>query len=146
MGGMLHFRGDLLPPVGTLVVIRVDSVNSPTGIWKGQLLEVGNSVYSPRGKEVDFQVSCRAMILDLGGEHNGCIPAENYQVYSGEAATDFFMRELAQRKEETRSLEKRLVIEREVFHGVMKALTSRESFTELKKLLDDFLSRFTNRR
>jgi len=46
-------------------------------------------------------------------------------------------------RKEVKGLNRRLQIERQVFHGLMKTLISGDALTELKSVLDNFLTRLS---
>jgi len=145
MGGTLHYVGQK-PAIGTEVLITVDSVNTPHGIWIGELTELGND-YSPVG-EYPPTCACAARIIDpkikatKHADRFERFPTTNYNVYEPLAAMHLLLQYREEDKAETRGLNKRLEIERGVFHGVLKAMVSDKGFDKLEALLESFLERF----
>lgn len=67
--------------VGTKVIIEVDSVNSPTGLFKGEVI----SCVEKSGNKEYYSHVIEAKITD--GAHSGTIPTVNYEIY--ELTEDF---------------------------------------------------------
>lgn len=146
MGGILYFVGEK-PAVGTRVMITVDGANSPTGIWDGELVEVGDGADKAINPATDLPgtlwTQCKAKITDprdISG-YQGREPHLNYQVYVESVGGYYLRHRLVDAKTEIRGLKNHLEIERGVWHAALKAMVSSEAMTRLEKILSDFLAK-----
>lgn len=146
--GDLYYQGEK-PTVGTKVLVIVDEVNKPTGMWDGTLTEVGmNEMVEYRG--CDFSsVTCTVTLTDslllkdpLYGDFMNGEPHVNYSVYVATAGSDYLRKRLANANTEIRGLKRRVEIERGVWHAALKVITNAEAFEQLRKLLEDFQHSF----
>ncbi len=158
--GLYAERKEDIPPVGVTtrdrrvpVLIVVDDVNQPTGTWLGELVEVTEapnptSFNDTRGK---FWAPCWVVITDprcpdrdSAGERS---PGRNYTAYLLPEAAMPVYRLLTGRIDaqlgEIRGLKKRIDIERDVFHGVLRALVDRAEASKLIERLTALLDRLS---
>ena len=143
MGGCLYFDGDDIPEVGTPVLIEVNSVNHPTGLWKGVLEKVVVEAEDARGGNSHGSkwIRCDAKITAPGKKADNRRPSVNYTVHVWTSGCAALLSRIKGHKTEIRGLERRIKIQRETYHGLMKALVDGSKFEELRKLLDEFLKR-----
>lgn len=137
------------PIDSTTVLIVVDSVNTPTGVWEGKIIEASDDAknVSPtieRHTPGTRWTHCKAQITDPRAPkaYQGREPHLNYSVYMPNLGMKYLMGQLVEAKAETKGLKHRLEIERSVFHGALKAMVSSDSFAKLEKLLSDFIRNF----
>lgn len=155
MAGVLFFDGDHAPEIGTPVIITVDRANSPTGIWLGELTEIMGKPEAVCGRDSpDYRgawwVLASAKITDPVAKDNekgrtyvDCVPILNYTIFPAPIVAHGTIRMLQQRineaNAEIRGLTRRLGIEREVFHGVLRALVDRAEASQLLERLNTLL-------
>ncbi len=140
MSGVLYYQGDVLPKVHTRVIIIVDEVNHPTGIWDGVLMDTGRD-YDPNDDVRAIQ--CTARINDTGApvHYLGVEPQVNYRVYVATPGTSYLRERLAREQAEVRGLKRRLDTERGVYHALFKTLVDSTGFARLERLLSDFIAK-----
>ncbi len=141
----LQFVGEK-PQVGTKVIIVVDDVNSPTGIWNGTLMEVHEESHDrtgPGSLPGEKYCRCVAHITDPKApeEYQGRAPHLNYDAYVVSSGTEYLRARLADAKNEIKGIKHRAQIERETWHAALKAITHPDSLKGLKAVLEDFLKR-----
>ncbi len=136
MNGTLKSKVFETPNINALVVIFVNDVNRPTGIWRGVLKETGDYVGSViTGGLTDSP--CRAEIWDdrAPKEWQNREPSVNYTVMSFERAFPELIAAIEEQKREVRGLQKRMKTERDVLYGAMKAMVSPETAQKLEELI-----------
>ena len=146
MGGILYFDNPR-PLVGAKVIIIVDRVNTPSGIWDGELISIAaddhevlqHRYYLPRTR----RALCTTRITDPRTPHGlvGCEPDVDYSVYPATSGAHYFRERLNNANTEISGLKRRMEIERNSWHAMMKALVNPEAFSRLQKLLEEFLAR-----
>jgi len=151
-------KPDDVPPVGLTtpggrkqVLVVVDDVNRPTGTWIGELIEVAGEMAptGPKDTRGKFWAPCRVVITDPRCQDldaNGrCVPSVNFTAYLLPEAAMPAYRLLTGRIEanlgEIRGLKRRLEIERDVFHGALRALVDRVEASKLIERLTALLER-----
>ena len=120
MSGTLISNGTV-PKEGGKVVIFVNEVNSPTGIWEGVFIKVGRYY----GAEVGISsLECVAQVIDPRApkEWQNREPHVNYDVKTYEEAFPDLVKAIEEQKQEVKGLKKRMKIERDVLHGALKAM------------------------
>lgn len=157
MAGTLFFDGDRSPQVGDPVLIHVDDVNAPTGWWWGELTEILEEPSKafgsdPRNSRGSSWVSATAKITDprasgdaVAHEYISRAPHPNYTIYPAPVVAHGTIRVLQRRIDEglaeIRGLKRRLEIERETFHGALRALVDRAEASRLLQALTELLER-----
>lgn len=155
--GTLYYDGDRQPQVGDPVLIYVDDANRPTGWWWGELVRIDgepgvasdHSLPNCRGSS---WVSATAKITDprasndvVAREYVGGAPHANYTIYPAPVVAHGTIRQLQRRIDEglaeIRGLRRRLDIEREAFHGALRALVDRAEASTLIGRLSALLDR-----
>jgi len=135
------------PKIGDAVIIVIDSANWPTGIWGGKLTCVGDgeAIASPHVSLFPGAkwTHCKAIIIDpaASGEWPNAEPRWNYDVYTAETAPHYFRFRIERANEEIRGLKRRIEIEREVFHGLLKSIVNAECLAKLEKFVNEFIAR-----
>lgn len=150
-----------IPPVGPAtppggwkpVLIVVDDVNRPTGTWIGELVRVTDKPQptgdkDPRGR---FWAPCRVVITDprcpdLKADGR-CVPSGDFTAYPLPEMAMPVYRLLTGRIDahlgEIRGLKKRIDIERDGFHGIMRALVNPAEASKLIERLTALLDRLS---
>ena len=147
MGGVLYYDAGTKPAIGTGVIIIVDAVNKPTGMWDGELIHVtmGDSelVRDDQSLPDARWARCIAKIADSKApkDYQGCEPHVNYHVYIATSGIQYLRGRLAQANTEIRGLKVRMGIERGVWHAALKAMVCPDAFGQFKRILDEFLER-----
>lgn len=147
MSGLLFFD-NLRPVVGAKLIIIVDSVNKPTGMWDGELITIGindpaalyeHACYLPDA----WWTFCNAHITDPQAprEFIGHEPTINYSAFLATSGSQYLRQRLHDANTEIRGLKRRMEIERSVLHGMIKAIFDPNSFSRLEKLLEEFITR-----
>lgn len=146
MSGVLYFD-DTKPVVGAKLIILVDRVNKPAGVWTGELITIRDDddvVYPHSDFLRDTRwVYCTAKITDPQApeEFAGQEPVINYRAYIATSGTHYFLKRLDDANIEIRGLKRRMEIERHSWHAMMKAIVNPDAFPKLQKLLEEFLTR-----
>jgi hypothetical protein len=90
---------------GNSCIIEVDSVNSPTGFWWGEVIEISHKMDYLHvkakivGGRVKFNDGCEEI---KSSEQRGVIPNLNYHVYSDTETTRSFVRHIIRETEKLR--------------------------------------------
>lgn len=148
MSGVLYFDGQK-PAVGAKLVIIVDSVNKPTGIWDGELIAIQSSDFAVYAYQDDHYlpgtrwVSCNAYITGPQAPETliGHEPHVNYTAYLATSGGQYFRQRLNEAHTEIRGLKRHIEIELSSWHAMMKAIVNPETFPRLQQLLEEFLTR-----
>jgi hypothetical protein len=135
----LYYNDEFLPPIGTVVTIKVNSANHPTGNWLGVI----DSYIGPETtlRPGEKWVMCEVMLTDpnLSDEWCGKSPSLNSTAYVETQGTCALRVDLNTAKKEIAALRKRLDLERDMFHGLMRALIGSTGLENLKIVLKDFI-------
>ncbi|MFZ2804688.1 MAG: hypothetical protein WA001_05740 [Patescibacteria group bacterium] len=136
--------------VNSRVFIVVDDTKihgctkSPRGFWMGKLIEVGQTTEYAECSDTP----CTAIITDpevkkspTNAKFFNKQPNLPYDAYTPCAAIEFLLRKREEDRREINGLNKRLDIERSVFHGALKAMVSDKGFDKLEALLESFIER-----
>jgi len=137
MGGIIHFLGSEAPTIGANVMIVVDSVNRPTGIWQGILTDIGETYQS--SWEKGFGANCTAEIINPAG--SPIIPRVNYSVYLATAGTDYLIEKIAELEEKMKKLQNKARIEKEMSMALFKSAVNPDFANEFKKIMKELLGR-----
>ena len=142
MSGVLYFRNEK-PVIGTGVLVVVDEVNKPTGIWNGVLEAVGVDQGTSIGFSSDVRWAvCNVRLNDpLVPKEYSAEPYVNYAVYVGSTAIDYLRKRLTDANTEIRGLKRRMEIERGVWHAALKVIVSPDALGQFNRILDEFLER-----
>lgn len=134
MGGTIHFGIGEMPKIDEKVIIEVDSVNRPTGLWEGILIEIGERQQSSWDK--DFWANCTAKISSTNE-----IPHVNYNVYPANAGTKHLMKKNAKLEETIKKLQKESQIEKQMSMAIFKSAVNPDFADEFKEIMKELLGR-----
>jgi len=136
--GALRFNGEK-PSVGTKVLVVVEAGNHPIGIWDGELTGVYGDDNPVESLGVR-QLGCRAQITDPRAPWKGEAYL-HYTVYVATNGTDYLRKRLADTNEEVRGLQRRIKIERDSWHAMLKAIVNTDALDRFEGILTEFLAR-----
>ena len=138
---------DSRPVIGAKLIVIVDSVNSPTGMWNGELITIESNDWAlsehPYYLHDTRWALCKAHITDLQAPRDfiGHEPIVNYSAYLATSGSQYLRQRLLDTNTEIRGLKRRMEIERSVYHAVFKAIVDVNAFSRLEKLLEGFMTR-----
>ncbi|MCX6736328.1 MAG: hypothetical protein NTZ13_04555 [Candidatus Parcubacteria bacterium] len=123
------------PEHGTKVVIFVDSANNPTGVWEGVIH--GTDDFSCDKHGDIYTRKCSAKITDprVHEKWLNQFPSVNYDVLPVDEAVSRVFARMDEQRKEINGLQRKIKGEREVFHGLFKALVSPEAMAKLEELI-----------